>query len=141
VYIRPRSSGRGGAAAVEGALVYPFVVLCVIGMIVGGTGIFRYQQVAALAREGSRWASVRGSQYAADTGNAAATADDVWTNAIKPNAVGLDTTQLSYSVTWSPDNTAPDSTVTVKVSYKWVPEVFIAGPITLSSTSKVYMTY
>ncbi len=39
-------------------------------------GIYRYQQVASLAREGARYASVHGSQYAADTGNAAATASD-----------------------------------------------------------------
>jgi Flp pilus assembly protein TadG len=141
MYLARRPCWRGGVTAVESAIVYPVVLLFTLGLMVGAAGIFRYQQVAALAREGSRWASVRGSQYAQDTGNAAATAQDVLNKVVLPAAVGLDSTKLSCNVTWNPDNTSPDSTVTVTVTYKWVPEAFLAGPITLSSTSTVYMSY
>jgi hypothetical protein len=127
-----------------------------IGVCIMGLGIFRYQQVATLAREGARYASVHGTQYAQDTGNTAATAADVFNNAIKPMAVGLNTnsTYLTSSVTWTTTNAPtsfnPSSTppgeprgnyVSVTVTYKWVPEAYVAGPISLTSTSVMPMSY
>jgi hypothetical protein len=126
--------------------------MILFGLLVGGLGIFRYQQVARLAREASRWASVHGAQYATDTKNPAATAQDVYNNAILPNATGLDLTKLTYSVTWNNSNsqyhTATVSgsqvqvakTVTVTVTYKWVPEAYFGGA-TLASTSVSVMSY
>jgi hypothetical protein len=64
----------------------------------------------------------------------------VYQQAILPRAVGLDPAKLSYSVTWAPDNSS-GSTVTVTVSYQWFPEVFVAGPINLTSTSADTMSY
>src|SRR5947209_4618356 len=132
---------RRGATAVEAAVVYPLTFMILIALIVGGLGIFRYQQVASLARQGARWASVRGGQYALDTGNTAASATDVYQQAVLPKAVGLDTNHLQCAVSWSPDNwpshvtsdsgTAAGSTVTVTVTYNWMPEAYLGG-ITLS---------
>jgi Flp pilus assembly protein TadG len=126
---------------VEAALVYPVVFLFILGLASAGMGIFRYQEVASLAREGSRYASTHGRQYQAETGKPAATAADVHENAILPKAVGLDTTQLASSVTWNSNNQPPNSTVTVTVTYKWKPEVFLLGTFTLSSTSTMPMAY
>ena len=130
---------RRAATALECALVYPVIFFFVIGMLVGAMGMFRYQEVAWLAREGARYASVHGAKYQAVTGNAAATASDVYTNAILPKITGLDPNNLSYQVTWNPDN-QPGSTVTVTISYTWVPEAFL-GTATLKSTSVVAMSY
>jgi Flp pilus assembly protein TadG len=135
---RPRQ--RYGTTAVEAAFVFPVFFLLLFGILVGGMGVFRFQEVASLAREGSRWASVHGTQYATDTGNAAASASDVYNNAILPKVVSLNNSSLTYSVTWSPNN-QPGSNVTVTVSYQWLPEVYLVGPITLTSTSKVAMSY
>ena len=44
---------RRGTTTVEAAIVLPTVFLFVIGMCVIGLGIYRYQQVASLARGGS----------------------------------------------------------------------------------------
>jgi Flp pilus assembly protein TadG len=144
------SRRRRGATVVEAAIIYPLTFLILIGLIVGGFGIFRYQQVASLARRAARWASVHGGQYAQDTGNAAATANDVYQQAVLPNAVGLDSSHLTCAVNWNPDNwpshvttntgTAAGSTVTVTVSYTWMPEAYL-GSITLTSTSVVPMEY
>jgi hypothetical protein len=109
------------------------------GILIGGLGMFRYIQVAALAREGCRWASVRGSQYASDTGKSAATSTTVQTY-ILSEAVGMDTTQLSSTTAWSPDQTQ-GSTVTVKVTYKWFPEAYVVGSITLQSTAEATQQY
>jgi Flp pilus assembly protein TadG len=125
---------------VESALIYPLTLLLILGLIFGGLGIFRYQQMAALAREGARWASVHGDAYARETGNPATTAHDVFKTAIQPKAVALYPNCLNYTVTWSPDQRA-GSTVTVTLSYRWVPEAFYNGAITLTSTSNAVMTH
>jgi Flp pilus assembly protein TadG len=139
---------------VETALVIPAVLMFTLGMVIIGMGIYCYQQVATLAREGARYASVHGTQYAADTGNSAATASDVYNNAIKPMAVGLNAKYLSYTVGWNttnsptsynPNSTPPGApignTVSVTVTYQWTPELFLTGPINLTSTSVMPMSY
>jgi Flp pilus assembly protein TadG len=150
--VRPsRNRPRVGFAATESVLVLPVLSALIFGTVIGGYGIFRYQQIALLAREGARYASVHGGQYQQETGNPAATPQDVYNNAILPFATNLDLSQLSYSVTWDTSNmpyhTTTDyekpvaNTVTVTVNYKWFPEAYFIGPITLSSTSTVPMSY
>ena len=134
-----RPPRRRGTHLLECAVVVPVLFLLLFGLLVGALGVFRYQQVASLAREGARYASVHGSQYQEVTGKPAATAADVYTNAIAPRAVILDPSQLSSSVTWNPDN-RQGSTVTVQVTYQWVPEAYLGG-LTLSSTSTTPMSY
>lgn len=119
--------------------------------IVGGLGVFRYQQTAELAREAARWASVHGGQYAEETGNPAATAQDVYDKAILPGAATLNLNRLSYQVTWDASNMPLDAngsyatprgnTVTVTVTYQWIPELYLAGPFSLTSTSTAQMIY
>jgi Flp pilus assembly protein TadG len=137
---------------VEFAVVGSASLLILLGLLIGGLGIFRYQQVAGLARQASRWASVHGTQYAQDTKNPAATAQDVYDKVIAPRAAGLDLARLHYSVTWntsnSPSHTATVSgqqeevanTVTVTIRYQWIPEAYLR-PVTLSSTSVSVMSY
>ena len=134
---------------VEAALVYTVLGFFLFGVTVLAVGIYRYQEIALLAREGARWASVHGGQYQSETGHSMATAADVYNNAILPMAIGLDTSQLSYSVTWANNNEMPTctsggktviNTVTVAVSYTWVPEVYF-DTITMSSTEVMAMSY
>lgn len=160
---------------VESAIVLPIAFLLILGLIIGGMGVFRYQEVAHLARLTARYASVHGGQYAQD--NAAAiqagtlpnvNANYLAQNIAAANAVSLDASQLSVSATltthsgnydWDnitdnnqrlPYSTYTDSadnnhcvtnTVQVTVSYQWMPEAFLFGPITLTSTSVVPMSY
>src|SRR5262245_3304026 len=138
---------RRGAILVEAAIVYPVLFLLIIGMVVGGLGVFRYNRVASLAREGARYASVRGAQFATDTGNAAATTTAV-ENHVKSMAAGLDTNSLTVTTTWNTSNalthtsgsSTVQNTVSVTVSYPWVPEAFCGG-VTLTSTSVMTMSY
>jgi Flp pilus assembly protein TadG len=144
---------RRGATVLEMALVVPVYFVIVFGLFEGAMGVLRFQQVAALAREGTRWASVHGGQYGQDSGNSAATSQDVYNNAIKPKATGLDLTQLTYSVTWNSSNypyhTVIDAsnnivkvtnTVTVTVNYTWA-SMLLFGNITLTSTAALPMAY
>jgi Flp pilus assembly protein TadG len=100
--LKPERRHPRGAVVVECAVVYPVVFLFILGLLVGGMGVFRYQEVAHLAREGSRYASLHGTSYAQTTGKAAATDTDVYNNAILPNVVALDTRQLKYTGTCLP---------------------------------------
>lgn len=142
---------RNAFVASESLVVLPTLFFLIIATVVGGYGIFRYQQISALAREGARWASVHGQQYHRETGNPAATPSDVYNNAIAPYATSLDLSQLTYSVSWDTDNRPyrvdtdyekpTGNTVTVTINYKWFPEMYLVGPITLSSTSTMPMSY
>lgn len=134
-----QSKRRRGAVTVEAALIYPISFLLLLGLIIAGLGVFRYQEVASLAREGSRYASVHGDLYQQSTGQTAVTADDVYKNAILPQAVALDPAKLGHSITWSPDN-KQGSTVTVRVTYHWLPEAFLGG-VDLTGTSTMVISY
>ncbi|HMC12101.1 MAG TPA: TadE/TadG family type IV pilus assembly protein [Pirellulaceae bacterium] len=146
-----RHKRRRGTTTVEFAITCPIVFFLIFATAVGGIGVFRYQQVAAAAREGARWASVHGGQYAEETDQPAATAADIYSNAILPAASALNPSQLSYQVTWDKSNMPLDpgqnyeqptgNTVTVTVTYQWLPEMYLPGPITLSSTSTAQMVY
>jgi hypothetical protein len=175
-------SRRCGATLVECAIVYPVSFLFLIGLLVGGMGVYRYQEVSHLAREGARWASTHGAQYRMDQGTwpgsiggtylrtdptplpgimwyqvdststSGTWTGDIYNTAISPNFVSLDTSQVSVQIGWpqvtntagvvvqnSPDNYR-GSKVFVTVNYQWIPEAFLVGPITLTSTSSMPMT-
>ena len=137
---------RRGATIVEMAIVGPLVFMLLVGLLVGSLGVFRYQQIARLARDASRWASVHGTSYASDTKLTAATSTDVYNTAIQPYAQGLDLTKLGYTVTWSTSNSPSHkvtvnnqtikvaNTVTVTITYQWIPVAYLGGA-TMSSTS------
>src|SRR6516162_4923919 len=138
---------RSGATVVECAFVYPVLFLLILGLLVGAAGIFRYSQLASLAREGARYASVHGGQYAQEMNVTAPTPDQIFNNVIASRAVGFDTTQMSYAITYNTSNWPYSTTldannnvvpvqnsVTVTLTYPWVPEAFLGG-VTLSSTS------
>jgi Flp pilus assembly protein TadG len=141
---------RRGTTTIEFAITCPIVFFLIFATIVGGLGVFRYQQVAAAAREGARYASVHGGQYADETGRPAATESDIYTNAILPAASALNPSQLTYLVTWNKNNMPlytgtnyeqpTGNTVTVTVTYRWLPEMYLA-PSSLTSTSTAQMLY
>lgn len=142
---------RRAATAVECAFVLPVTFFLMLALIVGGIGVFRYQEVATLAREGARYASAHGHQARKDAGlpvgDAGAWRQDIYDNAIAPRMIALQPGQLSYTVTWpdvvnqpgKPDNW-PGSKVEVTVTYQWFPEWGPLGPINLTSTSSMPIT-
>jgi Flp pilus assembly protein TadG len=130
-----------GTSAVEAAVIYPISIFLLLGTVILGLGVFRYQQIQCLAREGARYATVHGPQYAADSASSYATNDSVKTY-IETLAVGLNTNDLTCTVTWSPNppTTATPSTVSVQLNYTWVPEGYFQST-TMSATSVMPVTY
>ncbi len=155
---RPRS----GAVMLEAAIVLPILFLIILGTSLLGLAVFRYQQVASVAREAARWASVHGGQYAAETGQAIATPQSIYSARIQPFGSALNQggmvfgsgggtgTALSFTVNWLNASQMPTfddgagntvvNTVTVTINYTSAGSGFI-GPMTLTSTSVMPMSY
>jgi Flp pilus assembly protein TadG len=140
---------RSGATAVEMAVAAPVFVFLLFALVIGGLGIFRYNQVAHLARQGARYAVVRGTDYQSELHKPAATQATILSEAVLPNANALDASRLTVQVTWDksnapkqllPDGTTVSNYVIVTVSYRWLPEAFFGGG-TMTSTSKMPMSY
>ena len=131
-----RSSRRRGVVLIESAIVYSVLMMLILGTIVMGLGVFRYQQIASLAREASRWASVHGPTYQSENSASAPTDQDVY-NATVGKAVILTTSALTFDL----DQTQlQNGTASVKVTYTWTPEAYFS-PITMSSTAVMPVTY
>ncbi len=124
IHRRPRS--RRGVTAVEAAIVYPVTFLLVLGLVITAQGVARYQEVSALARSASRYASTHGANYRKDAGLAVGSAgtsagtsnslfwystdptqssgsDTSWTGAtydaaVRPKLVALDPTKLAFKM-------------------------------------------
>lgn len=150
--MRYRMAPRTGTTTVESAVIYPIVFVFTLGFIVGVMGVFRYQEVATLSREACRYAAVHGTQYAKEAGVTAPTPTDIYNNVIVPKSIALDQANLNYSITYNQTNSPYRviiqngeavyvyNTVTVVVTYQWIPEGFIGG-VTLSSSSSMHMSY
>jgi Flp pilus assembly protein TadG len=153
---------RRAAMTVEAAIVLPVMVFLLLFLVVGGMGVFRYQQVACLAREAARYASVRGTLYEQYTDKTSPTQDEIKQAAVMPLAVGMDSAKIEVQIDWingvtgdavawdsakksprtlSNTNIAVTSSVRVRVNYTWSPGVLVPGSIILSSTSVMPMSF
>src|SRR6266571_1672537 len=107
------STVRHGATILEFAIVAPATFLLLLGLIVGGLGVFRYQEVAHLAREATRYASTHAGQYSTDgtpasTGVAAVSSNADIQASVATKSVGLDPSKLTVTISWSaPSSIAP----------------------------------
>jgi TadE-like protein len=117
---------RRGVTVVECAIVYPITFLLLLGLVIGALGVFRYQEVASLARAGARYASTHGDQFRKDAGwgtGQPGTADgnsngyfwykadpmassgsdtswagDMYDKAVRPNLIGIDPANLTVKM-------------------------------------------
>jgi Flp pilus assembly protein TadG len=150
-----RRQRRTGTTLVESAMIYPVLFTIVAAIVLLGTAVFRYQQVAHAAREAARYASVHGARYQQDTGLPAATEDSIYTNVVSPAVPWVQ--RSGVSVSWNASNTqgrtitvtdpvthkdklqSVGNTVSVTVSFTWNTGWF--GSIPVSSTSAAVMSY
>ena len=149
--IHPLRRRRTGATVLECAIVLPIALFLFIGLVVGASGVYRFQETSTLAREGARYASTHGYQYRKDAGLSMGTPDewrkDIYEKGIKPHIVGLDESKIKVTITW-PDvinqkgkaDNWPGSKVDVKVAYDWLPPIYLTGTYTLHSTSSMPIT-
>jgi len=97
-----------------------------------GWGIFNYNFLSYAAREGTRYASTRGSQCG---GSCTKATTDIVRDVIRNQSVGMDPSLVTVNTTWTPDYT-PGNSVTVDVSYPIPPLLgWLMGNNTINSTS------
>lgn len=127
-----------GITITEFTIVLPIFLILMFSIIQGGVVIFMYNQVSHAAKEGVRYAVVRGTEAGADparVGDAPATSQTVSTY-VKSKA-SLD--NLTVTTSW-PVSKEPGQAVTVQVSYPLASD-FIFFPtfnITASSTGIIH---
>lgn len=148
-----RRSERG-ASLPETAIVISVLLALMFGIIDFGRAIYTYSFVAQLARQGARWAIVRGANC---TAFATACPAQSGTTDVEPfvqslNVGALKTSNISASLAWTPPNSGvncstidsnqPGCIAVVTVSYPfsfmlpWVPNT----TVTMSSTSQMVIS-
>jgi len=125
---------------VEFAVIGAFLMLLLIGIMEFGLAILAKNTVTASAREGARFAIVRGTESGMTT-NAAAVATYVeGKTALSP--ITVVTTWDDPETTAANDGTkAPGMVVQVKVNYTHKPIGPVIPAIVLTSTSRMVISY
>jgi Flp pilus assembly protein TadG len=128
--MRRRRSGERGDVAVEAALTFLLFFTIVIAILEFGWAVYAFNFVSYAAKEGARYAMVRG----ANSGNPATSA--MVTSFVQQEAIALTAANLSVTTTWTPDNN-PGSTVSVQVSYTFHPMTafVLTSPIAFKANS------
>ena len=100
-----------GVAAVEFAFALPVLVALTLGVFDGGRAMLTFNTLEKLAKEGARFASLRGSEYTTPVDQPAVE------TYLTDRATGVDASKLVVTVTWPDGDNDPGSRVTVQVDY------------------------
>jgi Flp pilus assembly protein TadG len=134
-----RKSRRGelGQALVEFSLSFIAFAALILGMIDAGRAVWNYNTLAEATREGTRYAIVHGASSSNPSGPGD-TQDVV--DEVEQFAGGLNTDQLSVTVTWPDTTNEPGDRVTVESVYTYEPIFGLLGPISFDLRSESTMT-
>ena len=134
--LAPLRRRQRGSALAEFGLTLPLFLTMVFGIIEFGQAIWMYNTVCEAAREGARYAATHGT-----SSGSPATAKMV-EDTIKSKTTWLDTTKLTVTTTWQPDNN-PGSVVQVKVQYSFLPTLPLVPiqSLAFSSTSRLMISF
>lgn len=113
---------RRGFVLAEAAVVYPTLLTMLLGGIGLGLAIFRSQEIAHMARESARWASLQ-----APEGRTQAR--------LRSHLAGLPPFGIDPAAVEIVGPSTAGDLVTVTVRFSWTPEA-IPDPIVLGSTAK-----
>lgn len=142
----PKPGAESGQATVEFTLCFILFLLLIFLIVEGGRMIFYYDTVSHVAREGARFAIVRGTSSSCGTGCPASETDI--SNFVKARAVGVSVKTVDVCWKTAPtsacDNTpkGPGSIVQVKVisDFDPVAPIIPQGIITLTSTTEMVIS-
>lgn len=141
-----------GVSLPETALVTGVLLALLFGIVDFGRAIYTYAFVAQLARQGARWAIVRGSQCS-QLDHCSAESSDVQTYVQSLSLGATSGSKISVAATWPPGScpagaastNAPGCTVVVTVTYpfKFMMPYMPGGSlatINMSSTSQMVIS-
>lgn len=117
--IRSVGSDRGerGSAVLEFSLAITVLLMMAFGAMDFGRALYTYTEVSEAAKEGTRYAIVRGSNCTSWNTACPASASDIQTY-LQNVPEGLHANSMTVTTTWSPNNN-PGSTVHVQVQYSF----------------------
>ena len=130
-----RKNRERGNAGVEFALSFLVFFSAIYGIMEFGRVVASYNILAGATREGTRYAAVHGS-----SSGSAASSSDIQTF-VRNWAIGLNTSSVAVSTTWSPGN-SPGSTVQVQSTYTLTPftGLILTNNLTIKSTSQMVIS-
>jgi len=136
-----------GTELVEYAIVLTLLLMVLFGLIDFGRALYAYHFVSDAAREGTRYAMVRGSTCSSS--GCPASSSDIQ-NYLDKVPAGIDPTQLSVTTTWNPNSSAnctgtpnaPGCVVEVEVSYnfKFMLPFLPWSTVAMQSTSEMVIS-
>jgi Flp pilus assembly protein TadG len=139
---------KRGSTLPEMAIAAVATLSLLFGIIYFGLALYTYGFVAQLAREGARWAIVRGSTSCTNSGNQLAGCDATGTDiqsyvrslsqgATNPSSISANPTYSNCPSTAKGVQNAPGCTVTVQVRYPFQLSMGFmpSATITMSSSS------
>lgn len=130
---RQRLEYQKGITVIEFTVVSVFFLFAILAIAEGARYIYSQGVMSHVARDGARYASVRGSQAATDpnrSDDAPATESSISDYIEQRSPVSDVTTE----VVWSPDN-SPGSEVSVTVTYTFGSSIGLFNDIQLTSTA------
>jgi Flp pilus assembly protein TadG len=142
--------GEHGSAAVEFAVTSTVFFMALIGMMKVCLAIYTYHYVAEAAREGSRYAMVRGSSCSGFSSACPATSENVQTYVRGLGYPGITSSLMTVTTTWAtypagkpctPSATCnnPSDLVSVNTSYAFPLALPFMTSKTLTMTSTAVM--
>ncbi|MBV8515495.1 MAG: pilus assembly protein [Acidobacteria bacterium] len=137
-----------GTTIVEQALILPVLLALMFGAIDMARALYAYHYVGYIAREATRWASVRGGGI-----NGATTQLQVQNFVSNVAGMGLDPAQITSTTNWmappngsplcggaSPEKPGCIVQVTVNYNYKFIFPFLPGGTLRMSSESQMIIT-
>lgn len=139
--------GERGSAQVEFALVSILLMMQLIGIMELGRAVWMYGTLAHAAREGARYAIVRGAESKQYRGTGwEAAAADVQTY-VRARAVGF-SSAVNVTTTWDPDNVTacepnnkPGCVVQVRATTSFSGMTAFMPNLTLRATSRMVISF
>ena len=153
-----RGAGKSpGNALTEFALVIPFLLTGIFGVIDFGRALYSYHFVSSAAREASRWASVRGftcTAYATDCPLRPNPTPQIqnYVTGTAPLGIDKDPAKLQVDAQWAvppgrgnscdrfPSNPGCAVQVTVTYNFRFVLPFLPSGTIPMKSTSEMVIS-
>ena len=135
---RPFGS-RAGNAMIETSLCFMLFMTIFIGIMEFGWAVYNYNFVSYAAREGVRYAAMRGTGCQSPCTQATT---DMVQNLIRSQAVVMDSNQVSVTTTYPDGSKTPGNRVVVNVSYP-IPALigWLAGNMTITASSTMRIAH
>lgn len=137
-----RAGSEHGSAIVETALSFIVLLTMIFGILAISLALYTYNFIADAAREGTRYAMVRGSSCQGFASACPAQASDVQTYVKGLTFPGIKPSAMTVTTTWPVGNNNPGNPVKVTVQYQFPLAIpfLTARTLSLKSSSQMVIS-